>query len=253
MITPKHNIITGIIAPKGRGKTYEITRQITQEPKVVIFDTASEDSYSIACDEIVFGNPSQLGQYIGNDYFRVAYRTVNLEEGFNHCARLVYLRGSCLFVIEETDQICSPQSMPEMMKTLINIGRHRELSVIFVSRRFATVNRLLTANANRYIFFRINEPIDLDGIAERCGVEVAEAVAGLRPLQLNPVIIPGQLLRWEETGEWSIEDETQTVPSGDHRPVPARKPSANDNGIPLSPQPNPGGTQQNGGENQTSG
>lgn len=216
---PKTNTIVGVIAPIGTGKTTECVNRIRNQKRVVIFDTLGEDAYALAATEIIFGNPRRLAEEISLPQFCVAYRTVNVESGFEEAAKLVYLCGNCTFIIEEVDQVCSAGYESEMLHSIINYGRHRELSVIYLSRRFSTISRSLTANTSEFVFFRVSEPIDLDSIRERCGKEVSEKVASLRPLQTNPEVIPGEKLIWKNTGEWRVEDGRETVPSLNSSPV----------------------------------
>lgn len=251
MPNPKTNRIVGIIAPIGTGKTTECVRRIREFNRVVIFDTLGEDAYALTASEIVFGNPARLAEEIALPRFCVAYRTVNLPEGFEHAARLVYLCGDCLFVIEEIDQVCSAGYESQMLHSIINYGRHRQVSVVYLSRRFATVSRSLTANTQELVFFKVTEPIDLDGISERCGKEVAERVQGLRALQIEPEIIPGQILIWKNTGEWSVQDVCETISDRNNDSVSQRKSAADDHSLSRSPEIKPATIQQNGGENQT--
>lgn len=174
----------------------------------MIFDVNMESAYALKAEEIAFGNPARLAAEMQQGKFRIAYRTLYPEQGFEEVAKLVYLRGNTLFVIEEVDLICKPNYTSEMLKVLIHSGRHREVSIIYLCRRFATISRTLTASTDTIAFFRMTEPIDLQAIRDRCGTEAAESVSNLRKLNLdtNPPT-PGQCLIWRDTGEMEIQEQ----------------------------------------------
>jgi hypothetical protein len=175
----KVNSIIGVIGPKGSGKTHYICELARSLPRVAFFDTVHEPAYISAADQFVIANPNELASAIMPDTFKVCYRTLHLESGFDHFIRLCYLKGNLTAVIDEADLICSPQYISETFRTIISVGRHRELSILYITRRFSNVNRLLTSQESKFVFFRTSEPLDVAAIADRCGNSVASQVQDL--------------------------------------------------------------------------
>jgi hypothetical protein len=199
------NKITGIIAPKGTGKTHYACSLLSALSRVAVFDIVQEAQYAQVCDEIIFASPRLFARAISEPTFRVAYRTTSIEEGFEHFVALAYLRGDLTIVVEEADQVCSPYYLSENFNTAIQVGRHRSLNTNYITRSFSGIHRHLTRNTNEFVFFSVIEPRDLDGIADRCGTEVAERVRELRRLSIQP-LVPGERLIWKDTGEWRMEN-----------------------------------------------
>lgn len=201
------NQIVGIIGPKGSGKTYFTCELIRNQRRIAVFDTAQEPSYIHVVDEIVFGNPEMLKAILLTPDFSVAYRTLHLDEGFHHFATLSFLAGDMTMVIEEVDQLCSPHYIHEDMKLAADIGRHRNLNLIYICRAFSEISKTLTRGTNSFILFNTHEPRDLIAIEDRFGSEVSDAVTRLRRLQ-PPT--PPQYLLWRDNGQYEVRNGHET-------------------------------------------
>jgi hypothetical protein len=102
-----------------------------------------------------------------------------------------------LMVVDEAHVLCTARNCPRPLYYAVTLGRHRKLSLIYAAQRFAQVTRIITANTDEFLFWRISEPLDIVAIRDRCGADVAEAVANLRPTELvNGIVKPGEILRW---------------------------------------------------------
>jgi hypothetical protein len=69
--------------------------------------------------------------------------------------------------------------LPGQFDRLVRLGRHERVSMVWTAQRMVEVARRLTAATDYFVLFSHTEPRDLDGIAERCGAEVARQVAEL--------------------------------------------------------------------------
>lgn len=217
------NVIVCIIAPKGRGKTFAMSKAVGEMERVAVFDMIHEQAYGI-CEPIV-GNPKQFAQMIhpSREQFKVAYRPIvfqNDEKFADKCPelepfiKLCYLRGNMWMIIDEAHLICNSRNCPNMLLTSNFLGRHRELSIGLVAQRWTGIHRDITNNSDEFLFWKIVEPADLNGIRERCGEEVMRQVQQLRALENRPdgTIIPGQCLRWNNSvGVVSISDGAVVV------------------------------------------
>jgi len=199
------NKIIGAIGPKGSGKTHSVAEYIRTLDRVAVFDLVHEAGYISDNSEIYQGTLQQFGQSLLRDNFCSIYRPTKYSiEGdlvvcpsFETIVKLCYLRGNMTLVIDEAHLLCTSRSCPPMLTISNLIGRHRQLSLVYVAQSFAAITRPLTRNTDEFWFWRIIEPVDLDGIRDRCGRDTADRVQNLRKLeQGNNGIIPGEMVKW---------------------------------------------------------
>lgn len=69
--------------------------------------------------------------------------------------------GNCMLVVEEAGIFIDPRSQMESFSWLVNYGRHREISMICISRRVPELSIQFRSQINRMITFRQTEPPDL--------------------------------------------------------------------------------------------
>lgn len=203
------NRIIVVIAPKGSGKTYRVAQMVGQAERIAVFDLVREDAYNVC--QSYNGKPRDFAEAIHPKVknFRAVYRPNIIEPDkdlvicpeLEPFIKLCYLRGDMTMVIDEAHLICSGRNCPRSLLMSCLVGRHRRLSIVVVAQRFVGVHGSLRANADEFWFWRIIEPSDLEGIADRCGPEVAEQVQGLRVLEQGGKngVSPGQVLVWDKT------------------------------------------------------
>jgi hypothetical protein len=131
-----------------------------------------------------FDSPADLAQFLrwsrGEKTFACAYvPRGDPEEEIEEVARLVYARGQLCFACEEVPLYTQAGYMPPLLGKLIRTGRHRQIDVVWTAQRAAEVPKTLTALTDVWILFSQTEPRDLSALADRCGGDVAERVAGL--------------------------------------------------------------------------
>lgn len=76
-------------------------------------------------------------------------------------ARKVFNEGNLVFVIEEVDQYCTAQLLPDYLDSLINLGGNRNIALIMTSRRMAKVHNDLVGNCDYHFLFQSFLPQDL--------------------------------------------------------------------------------------------
>lgn len=114
------------------------------------------------------------------DTFACAYTPGDdLESDFEEVCQLIYTCGHLLFVVEEAPLVCRASYMPPTFGKMVRTGRHRAIDILWTAQRAGEVARTLTSSTDIWIFYSQTEPRDLDAIAERCGRDIAEKVAGL--------------------------------------------------------------------------
>lgn len=200
-----------MIAPKGRGKTTLAVRLIENLPRVAVFDFNAEDGYALACDDIVVGSPCDFWASLHASEFSIGYRPIEYDPktqecpGFRHFCRLGFKRGGLWLIVDEAHQFCTPHNIPPELLAIARIGRHKEVSLLYITQSFAMIEKTLTRNSNTFAFFKISDPADLEGIRLRCGKEVSQAVQNLRALDAEAGRA-GELLLWSDTGESQVCD-----------------------------------------------
>lgn len=206
-MAPPTNRIVGVIAPKGSGKSYSVAQAIRGAKRVAVFDMLADSIYLSSVDEVVIGRPREFARLISTDEFRICYRPTqfNLDGDDVFCpefemfAWACYLRGNMIMVVDEAHLLCTSRACPQPLYFAATLGRHRGLSLYYIAQRFSQVSRILTTNTDEFWLWRIIEPGDIEGIAKRCGREVAERVSELRATSVvDGQVIPGEMLRWSK-------------------------------------------------------
>lgn len=208
-----HNNITLVIGPKGSGKSYETVKLIGEQDRVAVFDMVHETSYETERTTVITGEPKKFYEFLrDNDKFDVTYRPVVIipeENGlvdspeFEPFVKTCFGTGNMTMVIDEAHLLCNSRNCPKALMISNLIGRHRRLSLLLVAQSFTGIHPAIRKNADDYYFWRIIEPSDLDGIANRCGKEVAEQVQALRGLEVDRKTREfkreGQMLHWSKS------------------------------------------------------
>jgi hypothetical protein len=176
------NRIVGLVGRKGSGKSTRVATLLKYVPRIFVWDPMGD--HSDLLPDVFEGIDMEL-----EEYFEQARRVKTFacgyvpegdpEKEFNEVCELVYIHGRMLFVIEEVPLVCKAGYVPSMFGRIVRTGRHKGIDVLWTAQRAAEVSRTLTAMTDVWVFFSQTEPRDLDAIAERCGREVADKVAGL--------------------------------------------------------------------------
>jgi len=176
------NRIVGVVGRKGSGKSTRVAMQLKYCPRILVWDPMEDHSDWLP--DAFEGVDDDL-----DEYFRQARRAKtfacsftpveDLEEEFEEVCRLVYDYGRMLFVVEEAPLVLKAGYMPPAFGRIVRTGRHRQLDLLWTAQRASEVSRTLTSATDIWIFYSQTEPRDLDAIAERCGRDIADQVAGL--------------------------------------------------------------------------
>lgn len=150
------SLVICVFGKRGYGKS-TLSKQIIQlYSKVFIYDSLNE-YYDVA----VAVSMRRLPKH--HHHFRYAFHTTQ-EGEFDKVCEMIYEAGDMLFVVEECDWFCSANYTSENFKKIIRYGRHRNISILAISRRPADLSRLLTSQANYIISYRQTEPRDIEAL-----------------------------------------------------------------------------------------
>jgi energy-coupling factor transporter ATP-binding protein EcfA2 len=176
------NKIVGVVGRKGSGKSTRVSTLLKYCPRILAWDPMM-DHINLLPD-VFEGVDEELQEYLWQAYksktFACSYApSGDPEEEFEEISGFVYHYGRMLFCVEEAPLICKAGYMPPVFGKLVRTGRHRQIDLLWTAQRASEVSRTLTSSTDVFIFYSQTEPRDLDAIAERCGREVADEVAGL--------------------------------------------------------------------------
>jgi hypothetical protein len=206
------NKIIVVIGPKRAGKTRKVSELVTEVDRVVVFDMMRDTQYTDGT-VVITGRPADLARYIGQDKerFHVVYQPVitklkdnslmDLPE-FQPILKLCHLRGDMYFVIDEAHLLCNSRNCPSELVMASYVGGHKGFSMILIAQSFSGIHPAIRQNADELYLWKLIEPRDLDGVADRCGNDVAEQVQALRATEIddnNQFKSAGQMLHWTKS------------------------------------------------------
>lgn len=208
-----YNQIIGIVGPTGSGKSFTAAKIMSEQERAVVYQLVTKDSAYLTCaDEVFQGDLRALAAAVIKPQFKYVYKPAEnsaLVKGnrfffpdFESFVKLCFTRQQMMMIVDEAHFLCNPRFMPAEFWQSVVTGRHQFLDIMFCTQRFAMVHHDLTANMKKAYFWRTNDPIDLDGIAQRCGKDFALRVSTLRKTVDNResggTVEPGEFLIWEQ-------------------------------------------------------
>jgi energy-coupling factor transporter ATP-binding protein EcfA2 len=176
------NRIVGVVGRKGSGKSTRTSTLLKYVPRIFAWDPMADhqDLLLDRFEHVDVNLDDYFAEASQSDTFACAYTAGNdLESDFEEICQLVYGCGHLLFVVEEAPLVCRASYMPATFGKIVRTGRHRAIDLLWTAQRASEVARSLTSSTDIWIFYSQTEPRDLDSIAERCGRDIAEKVAGL--------------------------------------------------------------------------
>jgi hypothetical protein len=213
------NRIVCIVGPKGTGKTHHAAQMYGQSARALIFNVAFDAAYDgnslyIINDDIIAAGRVMRDQ----QQYRISFTSEDLQRtrsgglvyaSLDPLIRECYDHGPMTIFLDEAHMLVHAQSASDECLRMVYIGRHHQLSQVFIMQRANGVHPLVRANADEYHFFRISEPLDLKLIRERCGLHVAERVRTLKRLEVDEQgnVIPGEYLVWTVEGDILIRKQ----------------------------------------------
>lgn len=182
-MTDVQNQVVGVVGRKGSGKSTRVATLLKYVPRVLAWDPMA-DHVDLLPDRFE-GLEDDLYEYFNEvsegrlKTFACAVVPDDVENEFEPICELVFDFGPMLFCVEEAPFICRAGVITPKFGKIVRTGRHRGIDLLWTAQRASEVSRTLTSATDIWIFFSQTEPRDLDAIAERCGREIADKVAGL--------------------------------------------------------------------------
>jgi hypothetical protein len=220
------NKIVGIFGSRGSGKTYLAAKMYGMESRALVYNTASDSQFTARSTFVLSGDARSIHQELPlimrpkphlfqrkppePNYWRISFLPVDLDAdddipSFQEACRQCWITGNMTLYVDELHMHTTSAYAPSEFRKLVYMGRHRQVSVIYMAHRVYDIPKKLTANTEIFYFFQTSEPRDLDTIEERVNVEAAEQVEKLKRLNLRvEPIDPPQVYVWdayENTGK----------------------------------------------------
>lgn len=169
-----------IFGRRGQGKT-TLAFYLAQRAKlsIAVFDINGQ--IASAGSEATFNNLDDLELFLAEGVGAlVVYRPEsNVEGEFDGFADLLWLRTNYTLLIDEASQIQSAGYAHPKLDRLVRMGPRQAVNLIQTLHRPADVATVCRSLARHFYIFRTRQESDLKMLAERCGPQVAEIVAGL--------------------------------------------------------------------------
>lgn len=186
-----------ICGKPGSGKSYLLEKRIRGCRRVVLFNTASVDSFD-KLPALRIATPGELKARMLESYrddpMRVVYTPVagDKQEHFDYVCRIIKACGHCVFAVDEIDTFMSASDPGcESFYDLCNYGRHARVAMIGTTRNTVAVSRQFTSMLTELDVFATTEPRYLRYIEDTCGAAVSDQV---------PLLGKHEYLRWIADG-----------------------------------------------------
>lgn len=102
-------------------------------------------------------------------------------EIFNEILRLCYhiggLMGGLQVIIDEVQMFCNPHFMPQYLKNLAFIGRHKKIGLICITQRPASVNKGLLSQSEHIFVGQLHDKNDLRAVADFIGDDTEKLIS----------------------------------------------------------------------------
>lgn len=179
------NLIISVFGRKGSGKT-ELTKKIARTyPRVTAVDTVAQyteqDGWTVCMGQEACA--AALVAAHRRQEYKLALRSDDTEE-LLALFPVIYELPDSLVIVDETPFYCSPSKLPRELSLLVRLGRHRNISQIYVAQRPAEVHRSITAQSDIIVSFQQREKRDIQYLIEAGGGVDAEHVEELPRFQL---------------------------------------------------------------------
>lgn len=164
---PREIII--VLGKTGYGKSRWTWEYLAGQPRVFCYDPLHDapNMQWFTADEVIRWhdlNPvtqseeRHHGEY-PKRYYRIATDDEDARDTFGH---LAFLRGDCIFVVEEASMVFEQgERISGWCKNIVFVGRHRHVSLLVTAQRAASIPIALRSQASRVVSFGQHEGDDL--------------------------------------------------------------------------------------------
>ena len=143
---------------RGTGKSHLLRKIVRATPKYVLWDPLREHG-SLG---VVVRTPSQLRVSL-RTHPRIVFQGFTRDKSeFEPVAVSVFNWGNRFLFVDEADQVMPSRSIGPAAKELVDLGRHRNVGLLCVTRRIADLDKCPVAQANKLFIFKTTLPQDIE-------------------------------------------------------------------------------------------
>jgi len=181
-----------IFGKRGSGKSYLAEKLIREERRLVVYDVMSEYTNGIVYGTETCGKMMEFWLRVYQDRFRLIYRPIKPLEEIETLSDLIFELGDVCFLVEEIDCYCSAYKISDSFASIVQRGRHKNITLIGITQRPFGIHRLLTSQAKEIYIFSTNEPRDREYLRTLLGQEIEGKLDALEQYQY---------VKWEDGKE----------------------------------------------------
>lgn len=143
---------------RGTGKSHLLRKIVRATSKYVLWDPLREHG-SLG---VVVRTPAQLRVSL-RTHSRIVFQGFTRDKTeFEQVAASVFNWGNRFVFVDEADQVMPSRSIGPAAKELVDLGRHRNVGLMCVTRRIADLDKSPVAQANKLFIFKTTLPQDLE-------------------------------------------------------------------------------------------
>jgi len=179
------NTIGTVVGRKGCGKTTLVLEIMREHKRVAVLDYLGEYDarHGFTVHEGLAASVTALARWAGKPRFALSLRVDEQHEALA-VLKVAWEMRAFLLVIEEASWLCSPSYLPRELAKLVRMGRHREISQLYVAQRPAMVHRDVTSQSDWIVSFQQHETRDVKFLEASLLGEQAEKVRTLEQYEI---------------------------------------------------------------------
>lgn len=196
----KQNMIAALVGRKGSGKSTLVGEIVREHDRALIVDRMFEYGAQLGAT-VVRGFDAAVEAVLEASRrrrYRYSLRGLEDDEVLEVLAGVATLRDT-LVVVEEASAYMKAQQIPREIAQLVRMGRHQEISQVYVAQRAAMLHLDVISQADVIVSFQQHARRDVDTLVGHLG-DHAERVRDLERFE----IIAGGPAGWEEKAPLAV-------------------------------------------------
>ena len=172
--------VTIVLGKTGYGKSLWTSLYTCKLDRLLVYDLMREHYVTYFDPQVLADQINALEPDDEIEKFRIGLADPDLVPGLGH---LSFHFGNNLLVLEELSTLFPKGArMPDWLRTLVFLGRHKKCSLLAVAQRAYSVPIDLRSQANRVVTFQQHEGDDLSWLREFYGSAIVHQIPNLPKL-----------------------------------------------------------------------
>jgi hypothetical protein len=201
------------------GKTYLFCQHLTAENRTFVFDTMADEKlahYGVLCGSVTDVIELSTKKTTSNNFhIRMQF---DAPAQFAFVCKVAMELGECTIAVDELSLFCSSQWMPEELRKVIRLGRHRKVRFMATTQRPADIQSLILSQTKEAYIFQMHLPNDVDYLGK-----------------FIPGLERAQNLKQGEYILWTPSTKTVSPPTPNPETLPANVSNLPENPLPKPP------------------